>query len=733
VKLGDLLEGRFQIEAVAGKGGAGIVYRGVDRASGAPVAIKTAHAEATEDRRFAREVETLAALHHPSIVTYLGHGSFEDELYLVMEWLDGEDLGTRLKKAPLTLDEAVAIARHVAVALAAAHAKGIVHRDVKPSNVFLVEGRPGQVKLLDFGIARRAGIATLTTSGILVGTPSYMAPEQARGNIELDARVDVYGLGALLFHCVTGRAPFAADTLDQVIARILTDVAPRMRSLAAGVPLELDALVARMLAKDPARRPADGAAVHAALLGIDSTAAGPGVEPRVGEPIESTPPGDAGGSFVLSATLDRRVKGSSIAVLPFLDLSAARDQAYLCEGIAEELINALTGIAGLRVAARSSSFRFKPSDADAREVGARLGVQAVLEGGVRLAGDRLRVTVQLVDTASGYQRWSQRFDGTLDDIFAIQDEISSSVATALRGMLSASEREALRRPGTSAEAYGYFLRGRQLIHSVSPAAYQEAVEVFQRAIEIDPGYAPAYAGLAEMHCRYFEWAYGGEMAREAADRASLKALELAPQLADAHVARGQVLKAFRRYEESEREFQEALRIHPGSFDAHHLYARMCFEWGEIEKAAALFRRGAEMRLDDFQCSFLLGQTLRRLGRDAEAAEARRDAIRRAERHLDLEPNDPRALSLGAVALFYDGQRDRASDWASRAVAAAPDDPGVWYNVACVYASMGRKDEALSLLARLFGRGMGGREWAERDPDLDPVRDDPRFKAMLAGG
>jgi non-specific serine/threonine protein kinase len=734
VRLGDVLEGRFQIDRVAGKGGAGVVFRGVDRESGAAVAIKAGHAD-DHDLRFQREVETLAALRHPAIVTYLGHGMAEGELYLIMEWLDGEDLGTRLKAGRLTLDESVSVARQVAVALAAAHEKGIVHRDVKPSNVFLVGGQADRVKLLDFGIARRAGMATLTATGILVGTPSYMAPEQARGTIDLNSRVDVYGLGALLFHCVTGRAPFAADTIDQVIARILTETAPRLRSVVPDVSAELDALVARMLSKDPLRRPADGRAVHTALVGIDVTAAalsaGSAGEPGdVREPAGSTDE-DTPQALVQSATLDARFRGSSIAVLSFSDMSPAGDQGHLCDGIAEELINALSHVEGLRVAARSSSFRFKSSADDAVEIGTRLGVDAVLEGAVRRSGDKLRVTVQLVDVATGYQRWSHRFDGTLDDVFAIEDQISSRVAIALRGILTGRERDAIRRPGTTAEAYGYFLRARQMIHSVSPASYQAVVEMFERAIEVDPTYAPAYAGLAEMHCRYYEWADGGDAARLAADRASRRALELAPQLAESHVARGQVLKVFERYDEAELAYKEAVRINPSSFDAYHLHGRMCFQLGKMEEAVELFRRAAALRVEDFQCALLLAQTLRVLGRHEEARTARREGLRRAERQLELEPNDPRALSLGAAELFYDGQRERAIEWAARAAAAAPDDPAVWYNVACTYAGMGEVEEALRWLEKLFGRGMGGREWALHDPDFDLLRDDARFRALVA--
>jgi len=287
----------------------------------------------------------------------------------------------------------------------------------------------------------------------------------------------------------------------------------------------------------------------------------------------------------------------------------------------------------------------------------------------------------------------------------------------------------MRRPGANVDAYSHFLRARQLIHSMSPASYRTATELFERAIELDPGYAPAYAGLAELHCRYFEWSYGEDDVRAAAERASARALEIAPQLADSHVARAQVHKVFHRYADAAREFDEAIRISPNDFESHHLYGRLAFEMGDIERSVEMFRRGSELRIEDYQCPLLLAQSLRRLGRHDEASEARREGIRRVERQLALWPDDARALALGAAEIVHAGEAQRALDWATRAVAAAPDDPSVWYNVACTYAGLQMKEEALVWLAKTFELGMGARDWVERDPDFDFVRDDPRFQAL----
>jgi adenylate cyclase len=574
-------------------------------------------------------------------------------------------------------------------------------------------------------------------TGALIGTPAYMAPEQARGSRDIDARADVYALGALLYRCLAGRPPFEGETPDEVIAGILRRSPPRLREIAAGVPGELEALVARMLHKDPARGPADGEAALAALVGIDATRAGPTARPRssnAGSPVTpaSTPPdGTFTGHGVRPGDLAGRARLSSVGVLSFLDMSPARDQDYLCDGLAEELINTLSQLEGLRVVARSSSFQFKSQAADARAIGARLGVDAVVEGGVRKAGDRLRVTVRLVDVSDGYQRWSNRFDGHLEDVFEIQDEIAASVATVMRGILSSHERDALRRPGTTVEAYEHFLRGRQLFHVASVASFVQAERHFRRAIELDPGYAPAFAGLAQIHSWSVEWMGKGDEIREEADRASQRALELAPGLSESHVARGAVLAMRSDYAGAGQEYEEAIRLNPGSFDAHYLYARTCFQSRRFEKAVELFLRAGELRLEDSQAHLLLDMPLRRLGRLEEAAAARREGIRRAERQLELDPNFSRALCLGAGALMDEGHRERALEWARRAQEAAPDDVSVDMNVACMYARGGMKEEALDCLDRIFSRGLGKRDWIEHDPDYDSLRDDPRFQAMLA--
>ena len=423
---------------------------------------------------------------------------------------------------------------------------------------------------------------------------------------------------------------------------------------------------------------------------------------------------------------------SAIAVLPFADMSPGRDQDYLCEGFAEELINSLTHIDGLRVASRTASFQFRSTGADVREIGRQLGVGTLLEGSVRKADDRLRVTVQLIEVATGYHRWSQRFDRRLDDVFAIEDEIAETVATCLRGgVLSRREKQALQRPQTSTAAYECYLRGRQSLPRLTQLDLERSRDQFERAIDLDAEYGPAWSCLAAVHATLYEWFGGGADDLARAEETSRTALKLAPQLALPHVARGFVLSLSRRYDEAAQEFEEAIRLNPNLFEAYYYFARTSFARGDIERSVELFQKAADVCQEDFQSPILLAQSLRMLGRHDEAERACREGVRRAEHTLELNPIDARALSLGSAALYHDGQTERAFDWSQRSLELYPEDMGALISAGCLHSKAGHKEEALELFSRVFERGWGKRDWVEHDPDYDIVRDDPRFQKLLA--
>ncbi len=433
------------------------------------------------------------------------------------------------------------------------------------------------------------------------------------------------------------------------------------------------------------------------------------------------------------ATAAEPADGSvAIAVLPFTDISPEHDQDYLCDGLAVELISAFSVIRELRVVSRTASFQFRAAGADVRLIGSQLGVGYLLEGSIRKTKDRLRVMVQLIEVASGYHKWSQQFDRTPDDVFAIQDEITAGVIHALRrGTISVGEKQALQRQHTGTAAYEYYLRGLQFLPRMTQPDLARSAEMFERATQLDPSYSPALAGLATVYATLYEWFGADDANLRKADDASRKSVALGPELAEARVARGFTLSLSRQYAEATNEFSEAIRINPNLFEAYYYFARASFANGDIARSAELFAKAAEVRREDFQSPILLAQALRMMGKVSEALEANREGVRRAEHALALDPKDPRALSLGASGLFHDNQKARAREWCRGAVELYPDDMGVLINAACLSAKLGLKEEALDYLERVFARGWGKRGWIEHDPDYDIVRDEPRFKRLLA--
>ncbi|MGE0815752.1 MAG: winged helix-turn-helix domain-containing tetratricopeptide repeat protein [Vicinamibacterales bacterium] len=464
----------------------------------------------------------------------------------------------------------------------------------------------------------------------------------------------------------------------------------------------------------------------APVTSIDTPAASVSAAPDAASPVGAPAAAAAPAPDPSSSTV------ATIAVLPFTDMSPARDQEYLCDGLADELINALSQVEGLRVASRSASFRFRTIGTDLQAVSRQLGVGALLEGSVRKADTRLRVTVQLTDAATGYHRWSRRFDRAVDDVFAIQEEIAESVVLLLRGGgLSPREQASLRRPSANSEAYEHYLRGRQFLFRQTREGLTDSVRMFERAVAVDDAYAPAFAGLAMAHAALYEWFGSNEADRVAAERASARGLALAPHLADAHVARGCALTQSRRYEEAAAAFEAAIALNGSLFEAFYYYARSSFAAGAVARSADLFRMAAAARREDYQSALLAAQSLRIAGRDDEAHELRVEGIARAERALQLNPTEARALSLVPGYLLAEGQTARALEWADRALTLYPDDMSTLINIACLYARMGRKDGALDLLERAVDLHGAQRDWIEHDTDYDSLRDDPRFQRLLA--
>jgi adenylate cyclase len=421
----------------------------------------------------------------------------------------------------------------------------------------------------------------------------------------------------------------------------------------------------------------------------------------------------------------------SIAVLPFVNMSGDPEQEYFSDGITEDIITDLSKVSGLFVVARNTAFTYKGKHVDVQEVAKRFGVNFILEGSVRKAGARVRVTGQLINGKDNGHVWADRYDRDLTDIFAIQDEITHAIVEQLKVKLLPQEKKSIgQTPTGNVEAYTYYLRGRQFFHRHSKSYYQLARRMFAKAVELDPAYARAYAGIAD--CDSFLFLnYSAPIEIKGIFETSAKALALESGLAEAHASQALALSLEQRYEEAMAEFEKAIALDPNSFEGHYFYARACFAQGKLERAAALFERAAEIKPDDYQSVCLLVQIYRSLGRDGEKESAARRGIERAERELTLHPDNPRPAYLGATALVELGQNDRAKEWLARTLVIDPDDTLTQYNAACIYSRLGEIDPAFDLLERLLpNANHETKAWIKHDSDLDPLREHPRYQKIL---
>ncbi|MGE5715961.1 MAG: protein kinase domain-containing protein [Acidobacteriota bacterium] len=699
----------YEVAELLGSGSMGEVYRATDLRLGRRVALKFLRpmADAALRRRILREAQAASSLDHPNICTIFEVDEAGEDLFIAMALYEGETLDRVIARGPLAPERALGIAAQAARGLAAAHEELIVHRDVKPANLMLTRG--DTVKILDFGIARILGDPRATDHGSVVGTPAYMSPEQLRDE-PLDQRTDIWSLGAVLHEMLAGEPPFPGDTVAAVVASILSAPPRRASDVRPGIPNRVDEILGKAMAKDRRLRYERMEDLARDLLDLRSALDSGAVTVR--RPAATTL--------------------QSIAVLPFADMSPQRDQQFLCDGIAEEILRELARIPDLYVASRTSAFQYRNQAADVREIGARLNVGTVLEGSVRRSGDRVRVSAQLVSVDNGYRLWYERYDRDMKDIFAIEDEIAEKIARALKVTLAEQRESPSERTSTAAEAYELFLQGRQFFHQHRRKACEIAIQTFERAIELDPGYARAYAGLAECHAFLALYFGKGKDAVAAADAASAKALELDPGLSDAHAARGLALFLRQKFTEAEGFLRKAIALDPRLYDPHYIFGRVCFSQGRTPEAAEHFREACALVPEAYDAWYLLGMCYRRLGGVVKARSADLECIEATKKRLRSHPDDTRAWTMGASVLAELGEPERAAEWVARALAVDRDEPIIAYNAACVYAALGRHDEAFACLEAPVGQGFLPADWVVNDPDLDPLRGDPRFAALLEG-
>lgn len=735
--LASALSGRYDIQGELGEGATAIVFLARELKFGREVAIKSLRPEIGIDvgeERFLREIQLVAALQHPHILPVYDSGADGDLLWYAMPRVDGETLRKRLdRERQLSLEDTLHVARGVASALDFAHRRGIVHRDVKPENVML---HAGEAMVADFGVAvATTGTRRLTQAGLMVGTPTYMSPEQGAGDPLLDGRSDQYSLATVVYEMLAGQPPFNEPTAMATIAARLTDAVPPLTLMREGLAPEIEWAVLKALAVTPADRFATVAEFDRALAD--------GATAPARRASATQPP------------------GPSIAVLPLINQSPDPDNEYFSDGMTDEIITALTKVKALRVAARTSSFAFKAKKENVRTIGRMLNVANVLEGSVRRAGSRLRVSAQLVSAADGYELWSERFERTLDDVFAVQDEIAKSIVDALKVKLLGSESQALGERGTEdTEAWELYLMGRFHWNKRTEAGLRRAIGFFERAITRDPGYSLAMAGLADCYAILGE--YGlmppGEAMPQAKENAA-RALILNQGLAEAHTTLGLVRAvyewnwpgseiAFRqamelapryatarqwyavnylvphgRFDEAQLEIERARRLDPLSLPITTTAGVIQYFAGRFDAALAEYRRALEMDGGFAVTHFFMGQALSQLGDYRAALES-------LTRAVDISQGDAEMTAALAYAHAKGGDRDRALELLAGLERRAADRYLSPVVLAEVSAGLEDADQALGRLEQAAELHAADLHWLAVDPVFTAFRDHRRFAALL---